>query len=180
MDGMKMAGEQVGKWAGGQVAQPETRNSKPETPPQCDHEFAGTADGQRACIYCGWAIEALALYQQDYERMRRALDAVAAERARQRALLEEDVVRTNCAEPTVDNRDKLPVLDEGVGEVARAVQWLQRLLSSAGSVDLAPRIQRRRRHLRTELIQVAAVAVAWAESLDEDEGRPAQRGEVAP
>ena len=50
---------------------------------------------------------------------------------------------------------KLPVLSEEVGEVSEALQR-PGLLSAA-----------HRAHLREELIQVAAVACAWAESLKE-------------
>lgn len=54
----------------------------------------------------------------------------------------------SCANPAKDNYSKLAILTEEVGEVARD------LLD--GPTD----------NLRTELVQVAAVAVAWVEALD--------------
>jgi hypothetical protein len=82
------------------------------------------------------------------ERLDRVIDAVAAERERQ----EQKHGRNTCASPSVPNGFKLSVLMEEVGEVAQALQ--RGVLDTKG-----------REHLRTELIQVAAVAVAWAESL---------------
>jgi NTP pyrophosphatase (non-canonical NTP hydrolase) len=55
----------------------------------------------------------------------------------------------DCADPTVDDDAKLAVLGEEFGEVCRA------LVENDGN-------------LRVELIQVAAVAVAWAEALAAD------------
>ncbi len=52
--------------------------------------------------------------------------------------------------------DKLAMLTEGVGEVAREV------LALKGIVQESPSTVR----LRTELIQVAAVALAWAEGMN--------------
>lgn len=56
--------------------------------------------------------------------------------------------------PDLSDQDKLVVLVEEVGEVARALTYDQ------GD----------REHLTHELIQVAAMAASWAQSLDTREG----------
>lgn len=76
------------------------------------------------------------------------LGYVRDERERQDRLVASGSVSWDCTNPDVIGHAKLSVLAEEFGEVARA------LLDG----DL--------QHLRQELIQVAAVAVAWAESLD--------------
>ena len=85
----------------------------------------------------------------------RVLLAVAAERGRQEQLFAAGQFPFTCSNAAVSGREKLPVLVEEVGEVAEALQRPGRLSDE------------HRAHLRTELIQVAAVAVAWAESLDD-------------
>lgn len=84
-----------------------------------------------------------------------AHDEVLLERNRQRRLYRERKITFDCASPIVDNRRKYRVLLEEVGEVAEAVHQLE------GKPDW-----KRSDHLATELIQVAAVAVAWLESLE--------------
>lgn len=74
---------------------------------------------------------------------------VACERERQQA----KHGRNSCANPALNNCFKLTVLIEEVGEVAEALQRPGQLSDTV------------RAHLRTELIQVAAVATAWAEAL---------------
>jgi len=63
----------------------------------------------------------------------------------------------SCADPEMAGGDgtRFLVLGEEVGEVANAV--LEASYGADGAGD---------RHLREELIQVAAVAVAWIEALD--------------
>jgi len=73
---------------------------------------------------------------------------VLNERRRQRKLYVEGKITHRCEDPTVTSGHKLSVLTEEVGEVARALN------------DNEPK-----ENLKAELIQVAAVAVAWAESL---------------
>jgi NTP pyrophosphatase (non-canonical NTP hydrolase) len=80
-----------------------------------------------------------------------ALYAVAEERERQ----EIKHGHNSCANPTLNNCFKLTVLVEEVGEVAEALQQPGQLSDKV------------RAHLREELIQVAAVATAWAESLQD-------------
>jgi len=94
------------------------------------------------------------------ERTYRVLDEVAAERARQHLLLQSGAITFDCADPAIDFRRKFPVLVEEVGEVAQILQN-----------DLPPdslAAQLLLNSLREELLQVAAVAVAMAESLTHD------------
>jgi hypothetical protein len=94
------------------------------------------------------------------QRIRAILDLVLKERFRQNALVESGALPFNCADPKMaevgDHTLKLAVLTEEVGEVAKEVYELSVYESDAEDPEAK---------LRTELIQVAAVAVAWAESL---------------
>jgi len=76
------------------------------------------------------------------------LREVSIERQRQEELCMNSKIGFSCADPRLGDLVKLPVLMEEVGEVGRAMQE-----NNLGN-------------LREELIQVAAVAVAWAESLE--------------
>jgi hypothetical protein len=75
--------------------------------------------------------------------------AITAERGRQRELWQHDHGwgRGDCSSPFVPEPVKVAVLTEECGEVARAV------------------LARSEPDLRRELVQVAAVAVAWLEGL---------------
>jgi hypothetical protein len=83
------------------------------------------------------------------------LALVAAECAGQAILLREGKIPFDCADTRVSDYAKFPVLAGEVGEVAREV---------ARDLNMSPGLPCVE-SLRTELIQVAAVAVAWAESL---------------
>ena len=83
-------------------------------------------------------------------------EAIADERARQERLRIAGKFPFTCGDRTRSSLDKLPVLVEEVGEVARAV------LQEHGTA-----VQDDARELREELIQVAAVCMAWLESLEE-------------
>jgi hypothetical protein len=85
--------------------------------------------------------------------MRKVLYAIACERERQVELLAAGKIRYDCADPKVDPQRKLNVLTEEFLEAVREV-------NDADPDDDQPQ------RLRTELIQVAAVATAWVESLD--------------
>lgn len=74
------------------------------------------------------------------------LDLVQAERARQEHLYTAGVLPAICSNPDCPNDLRLAALVEEVGEVGRAI---------LGDGDL-----------RTELVQVAAVAVAWLEGIE--------------
>ena len=78
--------------------------------------------------------------------MDETLAEVRRERWRQECAIRTGKIPWDCANPLVSDDAKLAVLGEEFGEVARA------LLEDRGT-------------LRGELIQVAAVAVAWAEAL---------------
>ena len=72
---------------------------------------------------------------------------VAAERLRQDALKAAGKFPATCADNTLSAGQKLAILVEEVGEVARAI------------------CDRNPKHMRKKLVQVAAVAVAWVEAL---------------
>ena len=81
-------------------------------------------------------------------------DKISAERDRQDKLFVEGKLLFNCASRVADPKRKLRVLVEEVGEVAQAIDFLEH-----------GHRQTRLKHLREEIIQVAAVAVAWLEAL---------------
>lgn len=83
--------------------------------------------------------------------------AVSAERDRQDRLKAAGRFTHTCADP-MSNADRLIVLIEEVGEVARAI------------MPDEDRPATWRRDLRAELVQVAAVAVAWVEGIDTEDG----------
>lgn len=88
------------------------------------------------------------------------LDLVVVERIRQRELLAHDPARHDCASPSTDDDEVLRVLVEEVGEVAVAIDLVKRSLRK---YEPAPCFLICLEHLREELVQVAAVAVAGAE-----------------
>ncbi len=81
-------------------------------------------------------------------------ERIAQERVRQQELLREGKHTFTCASPIADDNRKLRVLVEEVGEVAEALDALEN-----------KKDWKRFDHLREELVQVAAVAVAWLEAL---------------
>lgn len=83
-------------------------------------------------------------------------DEVLCERNRQRRLYRERKITFDCASPIVDARRKFRVLLEELGEVAQELDRIER----------APKVLIHHLHLSEELFQVAAVAVAWLESLE--------------
>lgn len=98
----------------------------------------------------------------NYDKMRRVLDTVAAERARQESDKRRGARSLSCAERDVSSAAKLPVLVNALGSAAGEIIDL---LDSRLPEGTRPYIQRR---LREDLIEIAAVAVAWAESLTEE------------
>lgn len=80
------------------------------------------------------------------------LGEVFEERTRQEQLVQAGKFDWTCADPNQPDVAKLPVLVEEVGEVARCL------------CDMAKDPEWREK-LREELVQVAAVAVAWVEAL---------------
>jgi NTP pyrophosphatase (non-canonical NTP hydrolase) len=87
-------------------------------------------------------------------KVKNPIAEIAAERDRQNELFRTGKIQFSCSSETVDLLRKLRVLVEEVGEVAEAVDRVER------------RVANSRQHLISELIQVAAVAVAWLESLE--------------
>lgn len=82
--------------------------------------------------------------------------AINAERDRQDELFRTGKILYNCASRTVDPSRKLRVLIEEIGEVAEAIDMLEQTKSRRHATG---------DHFCTELIQVAAVSVAWLESI---------------
>ena len=80
------------------------------------------------------------------------LVAVELERQRQDKLFENGKIPWNLTDVTIDDSIKLSVLMEEIGEVARE-------LNETNGVP--------HQSLYNELVQVAAVSVAWAESIQE-------------
>lgn len=79
---------------------------------------------------------------------------VLEERDRQEEMREAGRFKQTCADPAMDPYVAVAVLGEEFGEVARAV------LSAEGNANDGGG------DLRSELVQVAAVAVAWIEGID--------------
>jgi NTP pyrophosphatase (non-canonical NTP hydrolase) len=85
------------------------------------------------------------------------VDAVMQERLRQERLKAEGRFQYTCADPQLNEYAKLAVLTEEVGEVARVLcERLAHGIRSGGADE----------RLREELVQVAAVCLAWVEGLE--------------
>ena len=84
---------------------------------------------------------------------------IANERSRQRELFHAGKITFDCASPLPDANRKLRVLVEEVGEVAQEMDRLENLRDGRAACFA-------REDLQEELVQVAAVAVAWLESLE--------------
>lgn len=76
------------------------------------------------------------------------------ERLRQRQLLREGKILFDCASPIADDNRKLRALVEEVGEVAQELDRCEAMPTNA------------RNDLRNELVQTAAVCIAWLEALE--------------
>lgn len=83
------------------------------------------------------------------------LDRISDERDRQERLKAAGRFAHTCADPVMSEFEKLACLGEEFGEVARATLEWSSLVPEHGT----------RGQLEHELIQVAAVAVAWLEAL---------------
>lgn len=98
---------------------------------------------------------------QAYHRLAAVLEEVFDERERQEDKCaekrSEGLVWLTCADPAMPTADKLAVITEELGEVARE-------LCDARAEKREPYP-----NLRVELVQLAACCVAWAESIDADE-----------
>lgn len=87
----------------------------------------------------------------------RGVQAIVDERQRQRELLAAGRIVDDCASPATDPGAKFRVLFEECGEVAHAIDQVQHHGLAATNIA-------------TELTQVAAVCVAWLESLQPQKG----------
>lgn len=94
----------------------------------------------------------------DPDRTRLVLNDVLAERERQEQLVIEGRYPSSAADPELSNYVKLTVLAEEVGEVAQEVSTLAGRRQCRGTLGTPEA-------LRKELVQVAAIAVAWIEAL---------------
>lgn len=94
-----------------------------------------------------------------------AIEDVRSERRRQEQLKCEGRFAYTCADPELLNAERLIMLLRELGEVAHAVH-------SIGDRRKKLLAQQTAAHLRIELVQVAAVAVAWIEALDAQEVKP--------
>lgn len=92
-------------------------------------------------------------------RTERVLDDITRERLRQEELVQRGKFKWTCADHRGSGLEpeKLAVLAEEFGEVARLIT---ETIIDPDRRDIGK--------LRAELIQVAAVAVAWVESLDRE------------
>src|ERR1022692_2831392 len=95
------------------------------------------------------------------------LHRIWMERLRQKHLLKMGKITFSCDSPIVDNDRKLRALVEEIGEVAQALEAFEHHGCSS-SADGLQRFRDKKAHLKTELTQVAAVAVAWLEALDKE------------
>ena len=94
----------------------------------------------------------------------RIFGAIAEERERQEQLRESGKFLYTCASPdfiAFTHFGRATVLGEEFGEVCRAALDVERIAEGRNDHSAA------RAKLRAELIQTAAVAVAWLESLDQ-------------
>lgn len=88
-------------------------------------------------------------------KLAKVLDYIVFERGRQQALKMAGRFRYTCADPEMSNAEKLTVLVEEMGEVARAILEDGDLANDKHGAEL-----------RKELVQVAAVATAWLEGME--------------
>jgi hypothetical protein len=95
--------------------------------------------------------------KEQERRTMAVLEEVFQERERQEQLLADGEHRFTCASRLASEGDKLAVLGEEFGEVSKEIYECER--------------PHHRKRLRTELIQLSACCVAFAESLTDREGQ---------
>jgi hypothetical protein len=93
-----------------------------------------------------------------YELPRPILERIWIERLRQKDLFRIGKIGFDCASPIVSDDRKLRVLVEELGEIAQEID----------AAEFGDNKKQARLRLRTELIQVAAVAIAWLKSFEKD------------
>ncbi len=107
-------------------------------------------------------------------QMAKVLKAVRDERHRQEVLLLQGKFPWSCDNVEVTDIKKLGVLAEEFGKAVKEAAQIQEQYDrnypgedlNLINDNIARAVRRRRKLLRTELIQVAAVCVAWCEALD--------------
>ena len=106
---------------------------------------------------------------------------VNAERNRQETLKKEGKFLFSCADKGLSEAEKLAVLGEEFGEAATEVNELVIEMSKLMKFRMEPNartggiercIAEYQKRMAKELIQVAAVAVAWCEALNGDTSQP--------
>lgn len=100
--------------------------------------------------------------RNSYQLNRSVLDRIWLERLRQQDLFRRKQLAFECSSPIVSHDRKLRVATEELGEVAEAIDRIEQSeskLSKAHSTD----------HLIVELTQLAAVTIAWLESLEKEQ-----------
>ena len=94
------------------------------------------------------------------------LEKIWLERLRQKQLVREGRIGFACDSPVVSHDRKLRVLTEELGEIARAIDRIENCDPlRRPRAELSDASARARKNLCAELTQVAAVAIAWLESL---------------
>jgi len=102
-----------------------------------------------------------------YQLNSAVLDLIWLERLRQQQLLREGKFTFSCATVGIDPDRKLRVCTEELGEIAEAIDKLE-IASLASTAKTRPQIKSARAHLRDEIVQLAACAIAWLESIQEE------------
>jgi hypothetical protein len=92
-------------------------------------------------------------------RTREVMQQVLLERHNQDEMRDKGRFRYTCADDGLSDGDRLAILTEELGEVARAMQGQEHRRLSLHEPVTSPS------ELRRELVQVAAIAIAWAERL---------------
>lgn len=89
------------------------------------------------------------------------LEDIRKERLRQEILKSEGRFKYTCADPEMTHMERLAVIAEEFGEAAHEVN---ETISGHHEMHVT--------NLRKELIQIAAVACAWVEAIDNDRSDP--------
>lgn len=96
----------------------------------------------------------------NHAKLQEVFRHILAERQRQDTLREQGRFRFTCADPEMGSISKALVLGEEYGEVCRALLSFHLLAYDTPEKGSS-------KHLQKELIQVAAVACAWLESMED-------------
>ncbi len=114
-------------------------------------------------------------YLQGYDdEMGEVLADVRKERFRQEELFSKGKFPWACDDPGISDVKKLAVLAEEFGEASKEAAQIEEVYDRdarglpqfKNTAEFNDEVKRRRTLLRAELIQVAAVCVAWCEALD--------------